>query len=139
MNTNFFFLKLTGASGISWQKFWDVPPNSLVSLGFEVHTELFGHPFTWKTPYPPEDIRTKRSGLGSFFLSEFGLGGLSLQRALAIHDSKVLVGLDCRLHLWALLLRDDEVKLIHSVHHTGDTTDGHAALAPQHFGKPRRF
>ena len=23
-------------------------------------------PFTWKTPAPPEDIRTKRSGLGSF-------------------------------------------------------------------------
>ena len=37
----------------------DILPKSLVSLGFEGHTELFGpHPFTWKIPTPPENIRT---------------------------------------------------------------------------------
>ena len=43
-------------------------PGILVSLGFEGHTELFGpHPFTWKTPTPHEDIRTKTFGFGFFF------------------------------------------------------------------------
>ena len=41
-------------SGISRQKSRDIPPKSLVSLGFEVHTELFGpHQFTWKRPKSP--------------------------------------------------------------------------------------
>ena len=35
----------------------------MVSLGFEGHTELFHpRPFTWKTPAPPEDIRTPEFG-----------------------------------------------------------------------------
>ena len=35
--------------------------------GFEGHAELFGpHPFTWKTPTPPEHIWTQKSGLGYF-------------------------------------------------------------------------
>ena len=46
-----------------------VTAKSLVSLVFEGHTELFGpHPFTWKTPTPPEDIRTKKFGFGFLFL-----------------------------------------------------------------------
>ena len=41
---------------------------SLVSLGFEGHTEPFGpHPFTWKTPTPPEISGQKSLGLGSRF------------------------------------------------------------------------
>ena len=43
--------------------------NPLVSLGFEGHTELFGpHPFTWKTPTPPEDVRTEQFGFGLLLL-----------------------------------------------------------------------
>ena len=43
--------------------------------GFEGHTELFGtHPFTWKTPTPPEDIRTKKCGFGFLFL--LGISGM---------------------------------------------------------------
>ena len=42
----------------------------LVSLGFEGHTELFDpHTFTWKTPTPAEDIRTKQFGFGFLFLA----------------------------------------------------------------------
>ena len=41
--------------GLFPQKSRDIPPKSLVSLGFQGHTALFGpHPFTWKTPTPPE-------------------------------------------------------------------------------------
>ena len=48
--------------GISRQK-------SLVSLGFEGHTELFDHhPFTWKTPTLPEGIRTSKFRFGFLFL-----------------------------------------------------------------------
>ena len=50
-------MNFSGTPGISPQKSWDIPPKSLVSLGFEGHTELFGpHPFTSKftrkTPHP---------------------------------------------------------------------------------------
>ena len=56
-STQFFFLKLFGHLWISQQKSWDIPPKSLVSLGFEGHTELLDpHPFTWKASTPPEDI-----------------------------------------------------------------------------------
>ena len=52
-NASFFFPKFSGTPGISRQKSRDIPPKSLVSLGFEGHTELFGpHPFAWKTPHP---------------------------------------------------------------------------------------
>ena len=44
---------------------------SLFSPGFEGHTELVGpHAFTWKTPTPPEDIRTKKCGFGFLFFPE---------------------------------------------------------------------
>ena len=44
------------------------PGKKFDSLGFEGHTELFGpHPFTWKTPTPPENIRTQKIRFGFFF------------------------------------------------------------------------
>ena len=56
--TQTLFLKLFGP------KSRDITP---ISLGFEWRTQLFGpHPFTWKTPTPPEDIQTKE--LGFLFL-----------------------------------------------------------------------
>ena len=52
LNTN-LFLKLFGHPRDIPANWRDIPPKSLVSLGFEGHTELFGpHPFTWKTPHP---------------------------------------------------------------------------------------
>ena len=60
LNTNSFFSSFSGAN---------IPPKNLVFLGFGGHTELFGpHPFTWKTPTLPEDIRTKKFGFGFLFL-----------------------------------------------------------------------
>ena len=65
----FFSLKLFGRPRDIPAKSRDIPPKSLVSLGFEGLTELFGpHSFTWKTPTPPEDIRTKKFGFGFFSL-----------------------------------------------------------------------
>ena len=62
-----FFLKLCGRPRISRQNPGISRPKSLVSLGFEGHTELFGpHPFAWKTPTPPEEIRTKKFRFGFF-------------------------------------------------------------------------
>ena len=68
-------LKITGSCGCTSR----APPGypgknpgisrrkSLVSLGFEGHTELFGpYPFTWKTSTPPEDIRTQKFGFVLF-------------------------------------------------------------------------
>ena len=71
LNTNFFFSNFSGAAGISWQKSRDIPPKMFDFPGFEGHTELFGpHPFTWKTPTPPENIRTNKFGFGFFFFPE---------------------------------------------------------------------
>ena len=57
-----FFSSFSGAPGISRQKSRDIPPESIFSLlSFEGHAELYGlRPFTWKTPTPPEHIRTKK-------------------------------------------------------------------------------
>ena len=67
------FLKLVGHPRDIPAKSRDIPPESLVSLGFEGHTELFGpHPFTWKPPTPPENIRTKKFGFGFLFFLEDG-------------------------------------------------------------------
>ena len=73
LNTNIFFSNFSGAPGISRQnpgisrqKVW----YPWVSKESEGHTELFGpHPFTWKTPTPAEDIRTKKFGFGFLFLA----------------------------------------------------------------------
>ena len=70
MNTNYFFSNFSGTPGISRPKSSDIPPESLVSLGFDGHTELLApHPFTWKTPTPPENIQTKKFGFGFLFLA----------------------------------------------------------------------
>ena len=58
LNTNFFFLKLFGRPRDIPAKSRDIPPKKFDFPGFEGHTELFGpHPFVWKTPTPPENIR----------------------------------------------------------------------------------
>ena len=70
-----FFLKLFGHARDIPAKSRDIPPKSLVSLGFEAHTELFGpHPFTWKTPTPPENSRTKKFRFGFLFLPSHDMG-----------------------------------------------------------------
>ena len=54
----------------------DIPSKSLVSLGCEGHTELFGpHPSTRNTPTPSEDVRTKTFGFGFPFFSPRKFGG----------------------------------------------------------------
>ena len=59
----------SGTPGISRQKSPDIPPKSLVSLGFEGHTEHWGpHLFMCKTPTPPEDILTQEFRLVLLFL-----------------------------------------------------------------------
>ena len=69
LNTNFFFSNFSGNSEISRQNPGISRPKSLISLGFEGRIELFGpHPFTWKTPTPPENIWTQKFGLGFLFL-----------------------------------------------------------------------
>ena len=63
-----FFLKLFGRFRDIPAKSRDIPPKKFDSLGFEGHTELFGpHPFTWKTPTPPESIRTRKFRFGFVF------------------------------------------------------------------------
>ena len=71
LNTNLFFSNFSGASGLSWQNFGISRQINLISLGFDRHIELFAPPlFTWKTPTPPEDIRTKKFGFGFVVLPE---------------------------------------------------------------------
>ena len=61
LNANFFFLELLGRPRDIRAKSRSIRPKSFVSLGFEGHAELFGpHPFTRKTPTPPEDIRSQK-------------------------------------------------------------------------------
>ena len=68
LNTNFFFLKLFGRSRDIPAKSRDIPPKKFDFPGFEGRIELFGpHPFTWKTPTPLENIRTKKFGFGFLF------------------------------------------------------------------------
>ena len=68
LNTNFFFLKLFGRLRDIPAKSRDIPPKKFDFPGFEAHIELFGpHPFTWKTPTPPENIRTQKFRFGFFF------------------------------------------------------------------------
>ena len=59
LNTNMIFVKLFGHLQDIPAKSRDIPPKRFGFPGLEGHTELFGpHPFTWKTPTPPEDIWT---------------------------------------------------------------------------------
>ena len=65
----------------------NIPPKKFDSLGFEGHTELFGpHPFTWKTPTPPENIRTQKFRFGFFFSMERKKGSL---RKGSFHSSNL--------------------------------------------------
>ena len=69
-STQTFFLKLFGHLRDIPAKSRDIPPKKFGFPGFEGHTELFGpHPFTWKTPTPPENIRTKKFRFGFLFLA----------------------------------------------------------------------
>ena len=62
-----FFSNSSGAPGISRPKSWDIPPKSLVSLGFEGHTELFGPTLSRGRPPPhPKISRPKSLRLGCF-------------------------------------------------------------------------
>ena len=64
-----FFFELFGHFRDIPAKSRDIPPKSLVFLGFKGHTKLSGpHPFTWKTPTPLEDYRTKKFRFGFLFL-----------------------------------------------------------------------
>ena len=68
LNTNFFFLKLFGHPRDIPAKSRDIPPKKFDFPGFEGHTELFGpQPFVWKTPTPPENIRTQKFRFGFLF------------------------------------------------------------------------
>ena len=63
-----FVLELFGCRRDVPAKIWDFPPKKFDFPGFEGHTELFGpHPFTWKTPTPPENIRTQKFRFLLFF------------------------------------------------------------------------
>ena len=61
-NLTHFFLKLFGHSRDIPAKSRDMPPKSLVSLGFEGHTELFGpHSSRGRPPPHPKVSRPKSS------------------------------------------------------------------------------
>ena len=63
-----FFLKLFGHLRDIPAKSWDILPKKFDFPGFEGQTEPFGpHPFTWKTPTPPEYLRTQKFGFGFLF------------------------------------------------------------------------
>ena len=67
MNTDLFFSNFSGAPGISQQKSRDIPPKSLVSLGFEGHNELFGPPpLHVEDPPDPKTSGPKSLDLGAF-------------------------------------------------------------------------
>ena len=67
-NTSFFFSSFSGTAGTSEQDPGMSRQQKFVFPGFEGHTELFGpHPFTWKTPTPPEKIWTQKFGFVLFF------------------------------------------------------------------------
>ena len=68
LNTNCFFSKLFGHRRDVLAKSRDIPPKKFDFPGFEGHTELFGpHPFMWKTPTPPENIRAQKFRFGFLF------------------------------------------------------------------------
>ena len=66
--TQIFLLKLFGRPWDIPAKSRDILPKKFDFPGFEGRIELFGpHPFTWKTPTPLENIRTKKFGFGFLF------------------------------------------------------------------------
>ena len=66
----FFFQNFWEAPWLSRQKSWDIPPKSLLSLGFEGRTELFcPHPIHMEDPHPTRRYPDPESLiLCSFFL-----------------------------------------------------------------------
>ena len=73
LNTNFFCSNFFGRCRDIPVKSQDIPPKKFDFPDFEGHTELFGpHPFTWKTPTPPEISGLKSLGLGSFVPETWG-------------------------------------------------------------------
>ena len=67
--TNFFLWLFRDCRDIG-AKSQDIPPKKFDFPGFEEHAELFGpHHFTWKTPTPPENIRTQ-IGFVLFFVPD---------------------------------------------------------------------
>ena len=70
LNPNFFFpKKLFGQFRDIPVKSRDIPPKqNWFSPGFRGHTELFGpHPFVWRNPTPPENIRAQKFRFGFVF------------------------------------------------------------------------
>ena len=63
-----YFLKVFGHPRDIPAKSRDIPPKKFDFPGFEGHTELFGpHPFVWKTPTPPENVRAQKFRFGFIF------------------------------------------------------------------------
>ena len=68
LNTNFFFSNFRAPLGYPGKLPGYPATRKFDFPGFEAHTKLFGpHPFTWKTPTPPENIRTQKFGFVLFF------------------------------------------------------------------------
>ena len=98
-----FFLSFSGTPGISRQKFRDIPPKSLVSLGFEGHTGLFG-PTTSRGRPPPHLKISRPKSLGSFFFPD--VWGKSMgpeARANHIPSLGKRTGQDCNLRCRAAI------------------------------------
>ena len=71
LNTNLFSQTFRAPPGYPG-KIPGYPAKKFDFPGFDGHTEFFGpHPFTWKTPTPPENIRTKKFRFGFRFFPEF--------------------------------------------------------------------
>ena len=72
LNPNLFFSNFSGAPGISRQNPGISRPKSLVSLGFEGHTELLAPTQASRARPPPHPKKSgpKSLGLGSFFFPE---------------------------------------------------------------------
>ena len=82
LNPNIFFSNFSGASGISRQNPGISRQKSLIPWVSRDIPNFFGpHPFTWKTPIPPENIRTQKFRFGFFFLclNFERLGGLRIK------------------------------------------------------------
>ena len=68
LNPNFFFLNFSGTPGISRQNPGISHQKSLISLVSRgIPNCLAPHPFVWKTPTPPEDIRAQKFRFGFVF------------------------------------------------------------------------
>ena len=95
LNTNLFFSNFLGAPGISRQKSRDIPPKSLVSLGFEGRTELFlaPTPSRGRPPSHPKISGPKSLGLGSLSSLKYWIdlaNPTSLQREDADKESRII-------------------------------------------------